>query len=183
MKVITFSRTFPAYHPKAGQPTFFVEKILQATWDSCELPYYSLHEMLEEVNAHNDNDIDKFVDTLDTETIYSHKWHTIRAGNHWKKGDIFSPRVWSGKPYNSKQIIIAPDIEIKKVFDLKYQHIRRPFVTNKNGLSYPNGTFHKMALNDGFDNREDLENWLLDGKGWSPVFEGQIICWNESINY
>ena len=29
-KVITVSRTFPDYHPKAGQPTYFVEQILNA---------------------------------------------------------------------------------------------------------------------------------------------------------
>ena len=29
-KVITFSREFPKYHPKKGQPTLFVEKI----WNS-----------------------------------------------------------------------------------------------------------------------------------------------------
>lgn len=27
-KILTFSRVFPAYHPKAGQPTFFVGGIL-----------------------------------------------------------------------------------------------------------------------------------------------------------
>jgi hypothetical protein len=27
MKPILFSRFFPAYHPKKGQPTYFVEKI------------------------------------------------------------------------------------------------------------------------------------------------------------
>ena len=27
-RIITFSRTFPAYHPKAGEPTYFVEMIL-----------------------------------------------------------------------------------------------------------------------------------------------------------
>jgi hypothetical protein len=32
MKVITFSRTYPSYHPKAGQPTYFVEKV----WSSLD---------------------------------------------------------------------------------------------------------------------------------------------------
>lgn len=27
MKVLTFSEVYPTYHPKAGQATFFVEKI------------------------------------------------------------------------------------------------------------------------------------------------------------
>lgn len=29
-RVITFSRKFPSYHPKAGQPTHFVEQILNS---------------------------------------------------------------------------------------------------------------------------------------------------------
>lgn len=31
-KVITFSRVFPSYHPKAGQPTYFVEAIYKALY-------------------------------------------------------------------------------------------------------------------------------------------------------
>lgn len=33
-KVITFSRVFPAYHPKKGQPTYFIEKIYAGIADS-----------------------------------------------------------------------------------------------------------------------------------------------------
>jgi hypothetical protein len=29
-KVITFSRVFPSYHPKKGQPTYFVEKLYKS---------------------------------------------------------------------------------------------------------------------------------------------------------
>lgn len=29
-RVITFSRTYPSYHPKAGQPTYFVEKVMNS---------------------------------------------------------------------------------------------------------------------------------------------------------
>lgn len=28
-KIITFSRTFSGYHPKKGQPTYFVEKVFE----------------------------------------------------------------------------------------------------------------------------------------------------------
>lgn len=36
-----------------------------------------------------------------------------------KVGDKFSPRVWSGKPYRSKMITIAPDIEVKQIWDFE----------------------------------------------------------------
>lgn len=61
---------------------------------------------LEEVFNH-----DKFINGFSKE-------HTIRKGKRWKVGDKFSPRIWSGKPYKSKQIILAPDTEIKQVFDI-----------------------------------------------------------------
>lgn len=35
-KVITFSRQFPSYHPKAGQPTYFVEKVLRSVCEDME---------------------------------------------------------------------------------------------------------------------------------------------------
>lgn len=56
------------------------------------------------------------------------KGHTVRAGHRFKPGDIVSLRVWgndvnpkSGRsgPYHSKQIIIAPDIQVKKTWDFE----------------------------------------------------------------
>ncbi len=172
-RVITFSRYFPAAHPKKGQPTYFVEKVLSSL-DIAPAAFKDEASLIIDTFGYFNND-------------YEPKYHTIRAGSRWKVGDKFSPRVWSGKPYSSKQIIIAPDIEVKKIFDLRLQFISRPFVTFKNdkgyNQSYPEGTLLQMAKNDGFDNSDDLESWLLNGKGWDPVFEGQIICWNENINY
>ena len=90
-KVITFSRTFPAYHPKVGQPTYFVEKFYNSLFSRNNLMDYPKGL---EIN----------------ESILEMKNHTIRAGERWKKGEYFSPRVWSGKPYNTPQIILAKDI-------------------------------------------------------------------------
>lgn len=193
-KVITFSRTYPAYHYRKGQPTFFVEQMLNSMgidyWDT---PYLNI---LRELNKDIPSElIDKFCMHLNCE-IKAEKHHTIREGRRFEPGELFSPRVWISKPYRPNyyqgkripsQLILAPDTEVVQVLDLKYQHISRPFVTHKNAdgfdESYPEGTFDRMALNDGFVNREDLEGWLLGGKGWSPVFKGQIICWNENVSY
>lgn len=76
-KVITFSRTFPAYHPKAGQPTYFVEKF----WESIYLEK-SDSEWLSACKRFNFN--------VGLHGIYSPKHHTIRAGKRWKVGDKFS---------------------------------------------------------------------------------------------
>src|SRR6185312_11465979 len=108
-KVLTFSRTFPAYHARAGEPTYFVEKIWKFLWDNEKSNYNPVREYFQcydEVFPVNYED--------EKENIHHHapKVHTIRAGHRWKVGDKFSPRVWSGKTYCSKQITIAPDIEI-----------------------------------------------------------------------
>lgn len=167
MKVITFSRTFPAYHPKCGQPTFFVDKIyagIGVNGDYIHIPI---------------PDVDNFLYNND-EDFFEAKWHTIRYGNRWKVGDKFSPRVWSGKPYSSKQITIAPDIEVKKTWQ---------FIIDNDCLKI-NGLFHShandfsaiksFAQNDGLA-PQDLLDWFEYPK--KVMKDSQIICWNESINY
>jgi hypothetical protein len=81
--VLTVSRTFPKTHKRAGQQTWFVEKINEA------------------------------IIPISEEPIMGKKIHTIRANyEFWEKrakqindGEaILSLRYWSGKPYNSKQV-------------------------------------------------------------------------------
>lgn len=168
-KVITFSRFFPAYHPKKGQPTFFVEKL----WNSLHRQqkniftnYYSIIEQ----NPGNEKAAELFWDSIimNYDNI-GNKHHTIRKGHRWKAGDLFSPRVWSGKPYKSPMIKIAPDVMITKVY----------YVNIFDYNLFVNGNlfdFKTLANNDGLK-QEDLEQWF------GQNFEGQIICWNEAINY
>lgn len=168
-RVITFSRYFPAYHPKKGQPTYFVEQLLNS------IGWYEI--------MGNDTAFEVgFLDSLDLD-IEGLKHHTIRAGNRWKVGDTFSPRVWSGKPYNSPQIIIAPDIEIVKIWD---------FAMDLNGVYSINGHYLGedenaietiLAKNDGFSDPHDMFKWFMP-KYQKPVeFKGQILCWNDTVTY
>lgn len=175
MKVITFSRVFPAYHPKKGQPTYFVEKIWKSFGINPHFPSPSL-------SIHNQSlpySLIKSVgETLDCPNFFNPKHHTIRAGNRWKVGDKFSPRVWSGKPYQSKQIIIAPDIEVKKVWDLK--------VSNKG--FFINGNFCNVDImdsiikNDGLS-VDDFYDWFEKHIKDSKESNLQIICWNNEVDY
>ncbi len=172
-KVITFSRVFPAYHPKKGQPTLFAEKLINSFRNDknfAEL-VYDLGDKLGYMYA---DDILSVIDSVEP------KNHTIRSGNRWKVGDNFSPRVWSGKPYNSKQIILAPDIEIKKVWNIEVCHyavngkVKGVSAFIINGNIYTNWDI--LALNDGLS-LNNLISWF------NKPFKGQIICWNKYINY
>ncbi len=157
-RVLTFSTVFPSYHPRKGEPTDFVKKILIALKGK-------------EICSQNFG--------FDAD-LYEPKYHTIRAGNRWKVGDKFSPRVWSGKPYKSKQIVIAPDIDIKKIWDIEIIE----------GEYYIDGKYHSgehehnheklelIAKNDGLS-KHDLIDWLQFNK----PFRGQIICWGQNITY
>ncbi len=168
-KVRTFSREFPSYHPKAGQPTYFVEKI----WNDIQL--YATYKLICDLNPLVPVDILwTFWKSIEGK-IDEEKGHTIRAGNHFKVGDKFSPRIWSGKPYNSKQIIIAPDIEVVKVWDIEvvwrgdFQEFVMPSAQTKT-------TIAEIAKNDGLE-LNDLLKWF------NKPMKGQIICWNNAIEY
>lgn len=93
--VLTLSKTFPKWHPRAGEPTYFKEKVMDAI-----------------CLAHG---IDRRPKGI-IDGLRGYKLHTIR-GNYerWKK--IFEQidqseaclvlKQWSGVPYRSKQETIA----------------------------------------------------------------------------
>ena len=185
-KVITFSRTFPAYHPKAGFPTFFVEKFWNGIKESNNPS--GLEQEYSNWFNHNDDFIPKL--------------HTIRAGKRFSEGEYFSPRVWgsninkkSGRrgPYHSDQIIIGPDIKIEKVYNFEIKceansempnDISNFIYINKKLLQWKD--YEYLCKNDGLF-LDDFLHWFkieADGEECKPVsFSGQIICWNEKVNY
>ena len=165
-KVITFSKKFPSYHPKAGQPTYFVEAFYKSLFVMKCLP-----KELEESFNH-----EVFLNGMT-------KHHTVRSGNRFKKGDFFSPRVWgtdvnpkSGKSgaYHSKQIILSHDTEIKNVWDIEINEATEISINGK-FISY--GWEVELANNDGLSWQE-FNDWFV-----KLPFKGQIICWNDAVSY
>ncbi len=165
-KVITFSQKFPSYHPKAGQPTYFVEAFYKSLFVMKCLP-----KELEESFNH-----EVFLNGMT-------KHHTVRSGNRFKKGDFFSPRVWgtdvnpkSGKSgaYHSKQIILSHDTEIKNVWDIEINEATEISINGK-FISY--GWEVELANNDGLSWQE-FNDWFV-----KLPFKGQIICWNDAVSY
>lgn len=196
-KVITFSRTFPSYHPRKGEPTYFVEKILNALGVYyISGAYYRKLLTLNRVNIYNGkltiDDIIEFQNSLIN--INSKKPHTIRQGMRFNKKELFSPRCWWGKskngklnvPYNSPQIIFWDDIEIKKIWNFEiekssyfisnYRQKVKEIILPKKELNLDQ--LYEIACNDGLT-VDDFELWFQFPK----PFKGQIICWNENINY
>ncbi len=179
MKVLTFSRHFPKGHPKAGQPTWFVEQVLNVI-----LPRPLSIGLSEFPAAARDYINDFFV--IDGQLK---KHHTIRAGNRWKVGDMASLRVWSDKPYRSKQIEFA-QVEVKKVWDFVLRPIKENGEINTYGFINEDLVTEQLAKeianNDGLL-VEDFDSWFCpDGTKFIlslPIFTGQIICWSDKIDY
>jgi hypothetical protein len=163
MKVLTFSRHFPKGHPKAGEPTYFVEKIeacLADTMPGWEMSKtFTLHEWEPYYNC-----------TMP-------KGHTVRAGNRFKIGDMASLRVWSDKPYRSKQIEFA-QVEVKKVWSIEISEF---WFINDQILEHDMVT--ELAKNDGLA-CEDFVSWFnIHPKKQGETFTGQIISWSSEIEY
>ena len=182
-KVIIFSREFPKSHPKAGKKTHFVEQFYNSIFPKDNLIDYP--EGIE-INA----------------TILGIKKHTIRKGNRWNVGDKFSPRVWSGTPRKSKQIIISKDIEIKKIYnfeittedddgenDWSFVSFLGKHYTCYGYGGYDDELMLRIAKNDGLS-IDEFYDWFLTGRtkqqrldNEPKIFKGQIICWSDNVNY
>lgn len=158
MKEIMFSRVFPAYHPRKGEPTYFVEQMLKQLIADRKAPISRLD--------------DKFVDRSVLDTV-GFKGHTVRKGHNFKAGDYFTPKVWTEHPYRSVKYQFAPSVLVEKTFD--FQLSKSDFIVN--GVVYGLKQLERLAMNDGLT-CEDFECWFN-----SMQFDGQIICWNSEINY
>lgn len=181
MKVLTVSRFFPAGHPKAGQPTWFVPKI----WNGLRNQDYSLPESITKY-VPNISQLLSNDDYLEAMTIREIKLTTIRAGNRFKPGDMVSLRVWSEKPYRSKQIEFA-QVEVKRTISVTI-HVDE-FLSSWVGenTNKPNSwnllPLCEVAKNDGLQ-CDDFVNWFkIHPKKNGDSFIGQIIIWSPCINY
>lgn len=178
MRVMTFSEFFPSYHPKAAQHTHFVEKI----WKSFMCKRFGLpKEWHGPVNNYTKLLNSRSpIDLMATYTSIEPKFHTMRQGHRWKPGDKFSPRIWTKKAYRSPQLVIGPDIEVKKTWDVKIKVDDNFFINGQDCGAFIsfNGIVEKLAKNDGLST-EDLLDWFPSKK----EFDGQIICWNTNIEY
>lgn len=183
-KVITFTQRFLCHHPRHGQRTHFVEAIRNSM-----NPYISYLEYLEKLvrlnakalsrNKLTIQDIQRFLSSLNWNYSAESKRHTIRSGFRFKPGDKFSPRVWSGTPYQSPQIIFWDDIVIPKIYTIKiktkpkFGFTAHDHIDNRTS-KYSEALANLIASNDGLST-EDFKAWF------NKPMSGQIICMGISI--
>lgn len=178
-RVITLSEKYPPYHPRVGDRTLFVEKVLSSL--KIEVPTTQYWDLLCSLNSSIDEDVlIKFFRSLNA-IPQEPKHHTVRGGGRFKVGDKASLRVWSGKPYRSPQIIIAPDLEIKNTWDVEIDEcdvwaIGLPgtqikYLDDKQSAD--------IAKNDGLT-EQDLYFWFKPAK--KPLI-AQVICWSNNVKY
>lgn len=175
----TFSRYFPASHPRKGEPTFFVEQMIEWYYDTATMTD-DVRGMIKSLNTpkFTETAIELFVDSLNSD-VTGYKGHTIRYGNRFNVGDKFKPCVWTGLPYRSKVLQFLPELEVKKQWKFKIDDNGDIFLNNKlyvySSSPLDMGVLH-FAHNDGLS-VSDFLAWF------NEPFEGQIICWNKNINY
>lgn len=182
MRVLTMSRFFPKGHIREGQPTHFVEAICNSFRGvDYALPLdflkCSTHDLFPQK--------DQYLEAISYRATTKHT--TIRAGERFKPGDMVSLRVWSDKPYRSKQIEFAQVLILKthkfiihQVGNTIYWQISGVgggiFCLRSDGLRI-------IAINDGLS-IEDFISWFaIHPKKKGAEFSGQIICWNDAIEY
>lgn len=168
MKVITFSTSFPKGHPRSGQHTFFVEKIMGCLADN--IPDWTMYDHFTQYDWHEYYNC----------TMPKH--HTIRSGSRWKTGDMASLRIWSGRPYQSKQIEFA-QVEVKRVWEFSISHGNYSIDTIQIGSFIPDSELAVIANNDGL-HVDDFWSWFnIHPKKKDAVFKGQVVCWSTKISY
>lgn len=172
MRVLTISRHFPTNHRRAAQPTFFVEKIMACLAD--QVPGWKMKNDFVMYDWH-----EYFNCTMP-------KGHTIRAGARWKAGDTASLRVWSGKPYRSKQVEFA-QVEVKKMYPFIIHQVGGETLWQIPGVGCGNfdstcSGLQLIARNDGLE-CDDFVNWFKIHPKNKDGFTGQVISWSEKIEY
>jgi hypothetical protein len=178
-RVINFSRQYPKHHSLFGESTFFVEKLFESFYGSSVSDFlkkedWAFQAQIAPLNPTKDaKSIGKFIESISRNEKEIHpKLHTIREGNNWKVGDYFSPRVWSEKPYRSGQIILAPDQKIVKTW--KFEYAYNGYFLNEERLN--ESELAEIAKNDGLT-LQNLKSWF------NKPFVGEIICWDENVEY
>ena len=180
MAVIIYSTHFPAKHLYHGEQTFFVPKIWKSFADESYVLPSSFQKYIDDYTKMFSGK--KPIDLMSIYFESEPKYHTIRAGNRWRVGDIFSPRIWTGRPYASKQFEFAPPITIKKIFDIYINLWQTSPVLILNGKNQDYKTLELLAKNDGLSETDFVEWFKIHPKS-KDGFTGQVICWNENIQY
>lgn len=187
--VLVISKYFPAYHPKAGEETHFMSKIL-LNFDKVVMQDEYGNQF-----PSNDSHDSKCAAAIVREMGFEPKLHTIRnsyalwaaRAEKINRGEaVLSLRQWSGKPYRSKQeeFLRLEKIKVQQIRILKVPLIVVPYGTHpifgKVENCFP-FDLDELAKNDGLST-DDFRAWFqMDRKMFQ--FDGCIIHFTENFKY
>lgn len=164
-KLLSFTRYYPAHHPKKGQLTYFVEQLLNFL--EAKGTDVKTAEQRYTLPLAENYGITKGI-----------KRHTIRRGFEWNTGEIIRPCIWEGKPHESRLVPLLLNLKIHSIWEIRCTHRSEIFL---NGTRLSEIEVDVLARNDGL-RTEDLLQWIQPLAGM-PDFAGQIICWDSQISY
>ena len=104
------------------------------------------------------------------------KLQTMRMRAGCKVGDVLSLRVWSGKPYRSKQREIGRRVCVAVRQVAIWPESDGKYCIELDGRLLRDEERYGFAKQDGFTDLEDLVSWLLQNHG-PEVFVGWLIEW------
>lgn len=97
-----------------------------------------------------------------------------RLRDYPRKGDRFSGRMWTGRPYNSPQEILREGI-VTAVIPIE---ISSWGIRLSNSMDYlPKGQETRFARADGFENWQDMRKWFAENHPKAMPFSGLLIKW------
>ena len=205
MSLLPFSRSFPSHHPRAGSPTFFVEKVLNQLGIDYRVDAY--FGLLVSLNPNKDVGLlREFHSSLDR-SHHGLKRHTIRNSKRFfsealpeptamNAKNSFLPYVWSERPYNSPQINFAPRSGVSKTvaFGISTDgRCEKVFLNGRMVTISPSSSqesidaLERIAQNDGLTLPE-LLGWFEIGiekkkQKTDGPFDGQVIIWDPTLSY
>lgn len=174
-RIISITPRFLKNHPKAGQPTFFIEKI----WTSLlkhNTPY-QFGTYLDSRSTRFQEQYNNFYNN--NPEALKPKHHTIRLGRNYKTGQKVALHCWEqpGGMYvkGNKSIHFTPDLVVT-VHDIEiFIPSDNPLVLKMKLRGEWTSILPEIALNDGLLEK-DFKNWFLVLKQ-DVIHEAQIICW------
>lgn len=159
--ILILSNTFPVGHHKAGEQTWFAEKLLKSQGKYAEINSNFWNNLIPKIHTIRSN--------YDT-------WH--KRVSEVRRGEaLISIRQWSGKPYRSKQV------EICKITKDNNPGTQQVFMTYNSALGYEvsvnsrelfgKDEREKIAENDGLS-VDSFSDWFFK-KGKVDEYSGVII--------
>lgn len=159
-----------------GAPTLFPEKILKGLYEHKIINSEEINDCMELRVLVRKGVFYNII--FDKTQIYKPKIHTIRQdkNDRWKPGVMLDFFINARQKNMFRFAPRIPVISVQKVFMTYLPHLGNGFEVSIDGKYLYKKEIEQLAINDGFDNVEDFENYFISQMK-DDEFSGKIIHW------